>query len=192
MNDDRKNDVPRAAAVAIIEIAKPDREVLVLRRSASKKDHWSAQYAFPGGRCQTDDGSPLSTAIRETSEECGIELSPAALVETLPTTPAARSTKHPVPVHPFHFLLDHRPSLTLQQREIQGACWVKIADFLRPNGHAMREMMPGRLPGRYYPSWPLADYYLWGFTYELTLRIFGDDNMLKNLPVAPFPSRPNR
>lgn len=166
----------------MIEVTAPERALLILRRSARRNDHWSAQYAFPGGRCEAGDSSLLATAIRETAEECGIHLAETELVRELPVTPAARSTGNPLPVAPFHFRLQTAPPLELETAEIQSACWLALDRFLEPRGHALREMLPERLPGRLYPSWPLGDYYLWGFTYELVMTTFGT-GVSEDLPV---------
>ena len=46
--------------------------VLFTRRTNTLPEH-SGQVAFPGGRCDPDDGDPVSTALRETQEEIGID-----------------------------------------------------------------------------------------------------------------------
>ena len=65
------------AAVSII-IVKPnaphDAQVLLIERSKNKNDPWSGHMAFPGGRYQDNDQDILSTAIRETLEEIGLDL----------------------------------------------------------------------------------------------------------------------
>ncbi len=159
------------AAVAIIELTS-ERQFLLLRRNNNPNDHWSGHYAFPGGRADKRDDTLFTTAIRETKEETGLQLQQQDLVETLMIAPAGRSRKVPVPVQPFHFQLKEKPTLFLQKEEIQAAFWIDIDDFCKPEGHAMREMLPERLPGRLYPSWPIDDYYLWGFTYDLVVSVF--------------------
>ncbi len=171
------------AAVAIIEVSRPaefeggrdthSREVLILRRAANQDDPWSGHYSFPGGRYEEGDLSLLATAIRETEEETGILLSEDTLIAALPPTPAARSSISPIVVHPFHFLLPQRPAIQLNSHEMQSAYWLDLSAFLQPHGHIFREMIPKRLPGRLYPAWPVEDYFLWGFTYELILKVFG-------------------
>lgn len=170
------------AAVAIIEIPSL-RQFLVVRRQQNANDHWSGHYAFPGGRINKDDNSPLAAAIRETEEEIGVVLQQEDLVAPLAIAPAGRSRKVPTFVQPFHFQLQKKPPLSLQKEEIQTALWINIDDFCKQDGHAMREMVPGHLPGKLYPSWPLGDYYLWGFTYELAVTVFGGKEL--TVPVEP-------
>ncbi len=160
------------AAVAVIEVPEPRQEVLILRRTVRKDDPWSGQYSFPGGRCVAGDASPLATAVRETEEETGIVLSGDMPVRELPPTFVGRGGITPILVQPFHFIVPEFPSLSLNPEEMQAAYRLDVQTFLQPEGHALRETLPERLPGRLFPSWPIEDYFLWGFTYELVLKIF--------------------
>ncbi|GAA3911701.1 CoA pyrophosphatase [Litoribacillus peritrichatus] len=65
------------ASVAIIfrETASHKLEVLMIQRSVNEQDPWSGHMAFPGGKKSTRDQNSLTTAIRETTEETGIQLS---------------------------------------------------------------------------------------------------------------------
>jgi 8-oxo-dGTP pyrophosphatase MutT (NUDIX family) len=67
------DDVARHAAVAAI--VGPGEELLLIRRAARAGDPWSGDMAFPGGRREPDDRDLLHTAIRETWEEIGLDLS---------------------------------------------------------------------------------------------------------------------
>src|SRR5438067_13747772 len=56
-------------------------EVLLGERRKREGDPWSGQIGLPGGRHHVEDGTLLSTALRETREEVGIDVGSAA--ETL-------------------------------------------------------------------------------------------------------------
>lgn len=168
-NSDNFQEKP-TAAVAIIEIL-PTTQVLIIRRAAYPGDHWSGHFSFPGGKREAKDHSLIATAIRETKEETGIALQEADLAQTLKSSMAGRSRSTPVWVKPFHFQLRKKPQLILDEREVQAAHWLDLATFSTSNRHKMREMLPNRVPGKLYPTWPLGDYYLWGFTYELLHKI---------------------
>ncbi|KAF4666141.1 hypothetical protein FOL47_004254 [Perkinsus chesapeaki] len=50
-------------------------EMLLIRRAAREGDPWSGQTAFPGGRCDLEDGGcDLATVTREVQEEIGLNL----------------------------------------------------------------------------------------------------------------------
>ena len=62
----------RPAAVLIPVIAIGDEASVILTRRASHlKDH-AGQIAFPGGKIDAADASPLATALREADEEIGL------------------------------------------------------------------------------------------------------------------------
>ncbi|HEV8382740.1 MAG TPA: CoA pyrophosphatase, partial [Gemmatimonadales bacterium] len=67
-----------AAAVAVILHESDDGlEALFIHRAVRVGDTWSGQIAFPGGRREPSDHDLLATAIRETLEEVGVDLSRA-------------------------------------------------------------------------------------------------------------------
>ena len=68
------------AAVSII--LDENEDILLIKRSEREGDPWSGHIGFPGGRVeQGDDRNPFLTAIRETSEEIGIELNETNFME---------------------------------------------------------------------------------------------------------------
>ena len=71
--------VGRRAAIAAIFRTHPstgEEQVLFIRRALNPKDPWSGNVALPGGRQgEADGGNDETTAIRETREEIGLDLS---------------------------------------------------------------------------------------------------------------------
>lgn len=49
-------------------------EILFVKRATNKKDKYSGNIAFPGGRVEKSDKNTLNASIRETFEEIGINL----------------------------------------------------------------------------------------------------------------------
>jgi len=49
-------------------------EVLFIKRAKSKRDRYSGNIAFPGGRSEKEDITTFNTSVRETLEEIGINL----------------------------------------------------------------------------------------------------------------------
>jgi 8-oxo-dGTP pyrophosphatase MutT (NUDIX family) len=161
---------PRAA-VAIIKCLESPQSILLLRRNKSDKDPWSNHYALPGGRKEDQDVSLFATCVRETFEETGIALKDDLLVNELPPTLAGRNVKAPILVQPFLFELAMRPTITIEPAEIKSFVWLDVALFSDKNNHSIVEVYPGRD----YPVYHLEDYYVWGFTYGLLIRLFGLD-----------------
>ena len=151
------------AAVAIIKCLVPEESFLILRRAAHPLDPWSGHYSFPGGRKEKKDNNLLETCIRETVEEVGILLSPETMQAQLPVTPAGRNVQNPIWVQPFIFVLQEKPSIQLDPREVQSIYWLNSEDFQNLKRHIKVELLPGRM----VPAFPVEDYYLWGFTYKL-------------------------
>src|SRR4029077_12711926 len=101
-----------AAAVAVIlRDGDEGLEALFIHRAVRAGDTWSGQIAFPGGRRDPGDADLMATAIRETGEEVGVDVSGAGrlrvLVELYPRTPVLP----PVVVRPFVFALTARPRI---------------------------------------------------------------------------------
>jgi 8-oxo-dGTP pyrophosphatase MutT (NUDIX family) len=161
------------AAVAIIIARQPAPAVLVLKRKASPDDPWSGHYAFPGGRRDADDSSPLDTCIRETYEECGVLLSIRDLVKQYPIRQAGNSLSRPIPVTPYLFELPERPSIRLQKMEISCHEWLGLSYASNADNVIERPMNPRR-PGVLYPCIPVTEGLVWGFTYEALMLIITD------------------
>ncbi len=156
-----------SAAVAIIRSLSPHESFLILRRVTHPEDPWSGHFSFPGGRREDKDKDLLTTCIRETEEETGILLEADLLEQRLPLEPAGLNLPTPLWVQPFLFTIQNHPPLCLSQQEIQSACWLDARQFQNLELHTSVEMVPGRI----FPTYPLQDYYLWGFTYRLLRAI---------------------
>ncbi len=76
-----------AVAITLVETADPasGTAFVLTRRAASLRAH-SAQWALPGGRCDTGETS-VDAALRELHEELGLELGPADVLGELDDYP---------------------------------------------------------------------------------------------------------
>lgn len=67
--------VKQNAAVSLIILAGNDKTDIILTKRAEYNGHHSGQISFPGGKEEESDKSHIETAIRETKEEIGLNLS---------------------------------------------------------------------------------------------------------------------
>lgn len=155
------------AAVSIIRCSDPVDSILLLRRKKEPSDPWSGHFAFPGGKRDPEDDSIFQTCLRETREETGISLDPSLLSRQLPVALAGRNVKAPIQVQPFIFALAKRPRVIVEISEIDSYLWLDVGKFTDKSRHATKEA----LPSRFYPVYPLDDYFIWGFTYGLLCSI---------------------
>lgn len=162
---------PRAAVAAILrELPGADSaELFFIRRAEHPHDPWSGHIAFPGGRRDPGDESLLATAIRETREEVGIDLSPEHYLARLPDVPAfMRSKKANLVVTPFVFALPSDVPIVPNAHEVASTLWVPLATLARGAGKTTFKL---DYEGRSYdlPCIHLepGQHRLWGMTYRM-------------------------
>lgn len=163
-------DGPRAAVAAILRElpGAESAELFFIRRADHPHDPWSGHVAFPGGRRDPEDASLLATAIRETREEVGIDLSPDQLLARLPDVPAfSRSKKGSLVVTPFVFEL-RTDVVAVPNAEVATTLWVPLATLAREKGRSTFKL---DYEGRTYdlPCIHLdpGQHRLWGMTYRM-------------------------
>lgn len=135
---------------------------LLIRRAERAGDPWSGQIALPGGRFEPQDANLLATAVRETHEETGLDLTAAerlgVLDDLYPRTPLLP----PVVVRPYVFAIGPEPRLTLSD-EVNTAFWVPLA---RLRDVAVRRTVDLDIRGsvRTFPAYVLGEHTVWGMT----------------------------
>ena len=153
----------RPAAVALVVVEGADgAEVLLIRRAVRAGDPWSGQVALPGGRREPTDRDLLATAIRETHEEVGVELTGAMLLGALDDLQPRTPTLPPVIVRPFVFALADRPPLAVDE-EVQRAFWLPFRRLAEP-GLYRDVTLTIRGQQRTFPAYNLGDDVIWGMT----------------------------
>ena len=110
----------------------PALEVLMILRAQRDGDPWSGQVALPGGRRDPSDATLQDTAVRETLEETGIDLSAEGLVlgtldELRPRTPVLP----PIIVTPYVAIAPPEFSLQISD-ELADAFWAPWSTFADP------------------------------------------------------------
>jgi len=153
-----------AAAVAVmLHDGDEGLEALFIHRAVRAGDTWSGQIAFPGGRRDPGDADLLATAIRETGEEVGVDLSSAerlgVLDDLYPRTPVLP----PVVVRPFVFVLTARPTIVVSS-EVQDAFWVSFRALQAPGVASTVTVDHPGIPRRVLPAYALGNHTIWGMS----------------------------
>ena len=162
----------RPAAVALVLLEGPQGlEILLIRRAERADDPWSGQIALPGGRYDAGDRDLFATAVRETREETGVDLSAAERLGVLDDLYPRTPTLPPVVVRPFVFALSTRAGL-VPSDEVQRAFWLPLGRLSDPG---VRRAVTLTLHGavRTFPAYLVDDELIWGLT-ERILTPFVD------------------
>lgn len=159
--------VRSAAVAAILREQNETLEVLFIRRAEREGDPWSGHMAFPGGRRSPSDTDLLATAVRETSEEIGLDLARTAeLVGVLDDQDATgRGSTTSLPTRPFVFELRDDAPFTFNH-EVTEALWTPVEPLY---AGSRRTSVSVTYKGQDYklPGWDLDGRVVWGLTYRM-------------------------
>lgn len=157
----------RHAAVLVPILAREEgMSVLLTQRAAHLRDH-SGQIAFPGGKVDEGDASPIDTALREAREEIG--LSPNAVRPLGYLDPYLSATAFLVT--PVVGLIERPAALTLNPDEVAEAFEVPLA-FLMDTAryHIRSREWQGRT--RFFYAVPLGERLIWGVTAGIVHNLY--------------------
>jgi 8-oxo-dGTP pyrophosphatase MutT (NUDIX family) len=148
----------KPAAVLLLVVNRDEPAVVFTQRTAHLADH-AGQIALPGGRCETDDCDPETTALREAREEIGLETARVQLLGRLPeyrtstgfaVTPVVGWAEPP---------LSYRPD----PHEVAEVFEVPLAFLLDTRNHRYESAFyRGRM--RHYWAMPYGERFIWGAT----------------------------
>lgn len=147
-----------AAVLFPIVLRDAGHTVLLTQRTAHLRDH-AGQIAFPGGRVEAEDASPLHTALRETEEEIGL---PRRQIDILGYLPEYR-TGTGFRVTPVVALVRPPFELVLDPYEVADAFEVPLS-FLLDQANHQRHSLHYRGALRHFFAMPYGDYFIWGAT----------------------------
>jgi 8-oxo-dGTP pyrophosphatase MutT (NUDIX family) len=123
--------------------------------------------ALPGGHREADDRDDLRTALRETREEIGVDLTEVGeLVGSLDDIRAtARGHALELVITPFVYQVGASPRFTPSD-EVAEVIWVSL-QALADGAHFICH--PVDIEGRFsaFPGWNIADQVVWGLTYRI-------------------------
>jgi 8-oxo-dGTP pyrophosphatase MutT (NUDIX family) len=152
------------AAVLVPLVLHADPTVLLTLRSARLASH-AGQVAFPGGRIEAGE-TPEQAALREASEEVGLDPAMPEILGRLPTLLTGTGYL----VTPVVALL--RPPFALRNEpgEVEEAFEYPLAQLLDPAAPERRSQeFRGRM--REFWVWPHERHYIWGATASMLVTL---------------------
>lgn len=159
----RFTDRQTAAAAVLVPVVMRERPMVLLTERATHLSTHSGQIAFPGGKRDPEDVDAADTALREATEEIGLERGLAEVIGHMPTY----KTGTMFVITPVVALVRPDYRLELNAHEVADAFEVPL-DFLMNPAHHRRHRIEFSGTQREWFSMPYIDgtteRFVWGAT----------------------------
>lgn len=166
---------PRFAAVNILLYMKDDRWYFpLILRTTNENDKHSGQISLPGGSRDPEDASFAETAIRETSEEMGVDRHYIRIIREMSPMYIPPSNFY---VHPYISFTKKNPQFVLQESEAEELIEFPVESILDLSTTPEMMILPSSR-GVEVPVINFNGYYIWGAT-SMMLSEFS--HLMKNL-----------
>ncbi len=156
----------KPAAVLVPVIDRPEPTVLLTLRTAELASH-AGQVAFPGGKIDPADASPVAAALREAREETGLPpnlIEPIGYLDLYLTFSGFRILPTVARVKPDF-------TLVLNPREVVETFEVPLAFVMTPGNHQRKTRDWNGLQRDYYAI-PFENRYIWGITAGILRNLY--------------------
>jgi 8-oxo-dGTP pyrophosphatase MutT (NUDIX family) len=173
---------PSAVLMAFAETADGP-GLLLLERAATMRTH-AGQVAFPGGAADPADADPAATALREASEEVGLEPATVVVAATMPALYLAPSGFVVRPV--LAWWADPHPVGVVDVDEVARVAVVPVTALADP-ANRFQVTHPSGFVG---PGFAVDGLFVWGFTAMLVaalLRLGGWEQEWNRRRTRPIP-----
>ena len=167
LNGDMAEVATKPAAVLVpLVVHASGISVLLTQRAAEMRQH-SGQIAFPGGKIDESDDSPLAAALREAEEEIGLHprhIEPLGYLDVYQTGTGFR-------IQPVVGLVTPPFALALNAGEVEAAFEVPLAFLMDPANH-LRHSRQWAGRERFYYAMPYGERYIWGATAGIVHNLY--------------------
>jgi 8-oxo-dGTP pyrophosphatase MutT (NUDIX family) len=156
----------RPAAVLVPVVDRPEPTVLLTLRTAELASH-AGQVAFPGGKIDPADESPVAAALREAREETGLapsHIEPIGYLDLYLTFSGFRILPTLARVKPDF-------TLTLNPHEVVEVFEVPLAFVMTPDNHQRKTRDWNGMQRAYYEI-PFENRYIWGITAGILRNLY--------------------
>ncbi len=156
----------RPAAVLVGLVDHPEETTVLLTRRTDGLRHHAGQISFPGGGCEPTDTDAAACALRETSEEIGLDATWIEIVGQLDSY----VTSSGFAITPLVGFIRPGFTVTADPAEVAEVFEVPLAFLLDP---ANRQRSSRTVDGwtRHFYAIPYCGYYIWGATASMLIDL---------------------
>ena len=155
------------AAVLVPVVAREAGATVLLTQRASHLRQHSGQIAFPGGKIDATDASPVAAALREAREEIGLDerhVEPVAYLDPYITGTGFR-------IFPVVALVTPPFELAINREEVDDAFEVPLGFLMNDANHRIDTRDISGVQRTFY-AMPWEDRYIWGATAGMLRNLY--------------------
>jgi 8-oxo-dGTP pyrophosphatase MutT (NUDIX family) len=156
----------RPAAVLVPIVARNEPTVLLTQRTTDLSNH-AGQIAFPGGKIDPGDATPLAASLREAREEIGLEpqlVEPIGYLDLYLTFSGFR-------ILPLVARVDPAYRMVLNAFEVTEAFEVPLAFLMSAENHVRKSRDWKGIQRQYYEM-PFGQRHIWGVTAGILRNLY--------------------